>query len=68
MLVAVSLKETKDENVYSISSRSNCEIDVAEVCASFGGGGHKRAAGAKIKADSKEEAVKICIDAFSKVL
>lgn len=68
VLVAVSLKETKDENVYSISSRSNCEIDVAEVCASFGGGGHKRAAGAKIKAASKEEAVKICIDAFSKVL
>lgn len=68
VLVAVSIKETKDENVYSISSRSNCEIDVASACATLGGGGHKRAAGAKITATSPEEAKKICIEAFSRTI
>ena len=68
VLVAVSIKETKDENVYSISSRSNCEIDVSSVCTTLGGGGHKRAAGAKVTASSPEEAKRICIEAFSRVM
>jgi phosphoesterase RecJ-like protein len=30
--------------------RANADIDVSEICAAFGGGGHKRAAGATVSA------------------
>lgn len=57
VMVAVSIKQTtNDENKYSISSRSNCDIDVSKACASIGGGGHIRAAGATLIANSPEEA------------
>lgn len=45
--VAVFLKE-KDENTTKVSMRSKSYADVAEIAASFGGGGHIRAAGATI--------------------
>lgn len=45
--VAVFLKE-KDENTTKVSMRSKSYADVAEIAASFGGGGHVRAAGATI--------------------
>lgn len=65
VLVAISLKQASNENnKYFISSRSNAEIDVSEVCSSLGGGGHKRAAGASISASSEEEAISACRDAF----
>lgn len=64
--VAVSIKETNKPNVYSISSRSNVsEIDVASLCARLGGGGHSRAAGAKVIANSPSEARDIIIATFS---
>lgn len=57
VLVAVSIKQSeKDENKFFISSRANVEIDVSKLCASLGGGGHTRAAGATISKDSPEEA------------
>lgn len=57
VMVAVTIKQTTtDENKYSISSRSNCDIDVSKACASMGGGGHIRAAGATLYANSPEEA------------
>ena len=69
ILVAVSIKQgTKDENKYSISSRANCEIDVSRVCAMLGGGGHSRAAGASIVANSPEEAFDICVPLFEKAV
>lgn len=58
VLVAVSLKQSeKDKTKYSISCRANADIDVGLVCAQIGGGGHKRAAGASIVAETKKEAV-----------
>ncbi len=36
---------------YKISLRSKDDINVARVAEAFGGGGHKNAAGCKIKAD-----------------
>lgn len=69
VLVAVSIKQSgKDEAKYSISSRANCDIDVSEVCALFGGGGHKRAAGATLVASRPEEALKKCIIAFRRAI
>ena len=57
VLVALALKQnSKDETKYSLSSRANAEIDVSRVCQSLGGGGHIRAAGATIIANSADEA------------
>lgn len=67
--VAVSIKQSaKDERKFNISSRSNCDVDVARLCAHFGGGGHIRAAGCTVMADSKEEAENMIITVFSKEL
>jgi phosphoesterase RecJ-like protein len=66
VLVAVSLKQSsKDEQKFSISSRSNCDIDVSEVCAKIGGGGHKRASGATLSAQNSYEAVNTIVSLFS---
>lgn len=40
-----------DDNYYKISLRSKDDINVAKVAEAFGGGGHKNAAGCRIKAD-----------------
>lgn len=45
--VAIMLKEF-DENEIKVSMRSKKHIDVSEICLSFNGGGHKRAAGCTI--------------------
>ncbi len=44
-----------DEVSYKFSVRSNLDIDVSKLCAVFGGGGHKKAAGCTIH-DTKERA------------
>lgn len=65
VLVAVALKQKRcDPCSFRISSRSNAEIDVAAVCETFGGGGHIRAAGGTLRADSPEEAVRLAEKAF----
>ena len=67
--VAVTIKQTTtDENKYSISSRSNCEADVAKACAKIGGGGHIRAAGATLYANSPQEAFDVIAELFSETL
>ena len=55
-LIGVAAKE-KAPGEYRISCRSNCAADVAAVCASFGGGGHTRAAGATVRASSPDELI-----------
>ncbi len=69
VLVALSLKQSsKDEKKYSLSSRANAEIDVSRGCMEFGGGGHIRAAGATIIADSEEEATNMAVSVFSRII
>lgn len=47
----------KGEGAYKISVRSNNDADMSQLCASFGiGGGHKKAAGCTIFADSPDKA------------
>lgn len=48
--LAVTLKEREDG--FKVSLRSSDNIDAARLCAAFGGGGHKRAAGCSFKTDS----------------
>jgi phosphoesterase RecJ-like protein len=45
--------------------RSSCHVDVSAICASFGGGGHVKAAGCTIVCDRGIEAV---VEMVAKVL
>lgn len=51
-------------NTYKASLRSNCDVDVAAVCAVFGGGGHKKAAGCTLFASDIEAAAGIIVGAL----
>lgn len=44
----------KAEQEYKVSLRSNAVVDVSQIAQSFGGGGHKFAAGCTISGDSQE--------------
>lgn len=46
--VAIVFKEVA-ANLIKISVRSRDDVDAAAICATFGGGGHKRAAGAELR-------------------
>ena len=50
--VAALIKQPTAENRFRVSMRSSCDFDVSEICALYGGGGHVRAAGCTITADS----------------
>lgn len=50
--VAAVIKQPTEENKFRISMRSSCDFDVSDVCAHYGGGGHERAAGCTLSADS----------------
>ncbi len=50
--VAAVIKQPTAENRFRVSMRSSCDFDVSEICALYGGGGHIRAAGCTVLADS----------------
>ena len=54
--VAVAIRQSTAEPVFRASMRSSVDFDVAAVCATFGGGGHTRAAGATVQGCSSIEA------------
>lgn len=55
--VAAVIKQHTPEHVYRVGLRSETDaVSVADIAAGFGGGGHIRAAGCAIAADSAEEA------------
>lgn len=67
--VGVAVKQNeKDPSLYKVSMRSSRVCDVSKLCALFGGGGHVRAGGCSVVADSVSEAVKTLVDAISKEL
>ena len=47
VLVGVTLRERKDGS-FKISMRSNRPINVSDICAAMGGGGHPQAAGCQV--------------------
>lgn len=47
VLVGITMRE-KENGIYKFSVRTTGEIDASAICASFGGGGHKAAAGCVI--------------------
>jgi phosphoesterase RecJ-like protein len=67
--IALAIKQSPDDpTTWRISSRANVDVDVSAVCATFGGGGHKRAAGCSIVAPDAETAAAIAIEAFGEAL
>ena len=55
--VAAAIRQPTDEGIYRVSMRSSCHVDVAAVCAEFGGGGHIKAAGCTVSCEGGIEAV-----------
>lgn len=49
----------KDEHKYKVSLRSTGNVDVAEICKKFDGGGHIRAAGCTLEGDLEQVKLKI---------
>ena len=49
MAALIQQHKNGDSNLYHVSLRSDGEIDVAAIAASFGGGGHASAAGFSIQ-------------------
>ena len=64
--VAILFKEVQGE-LTKISVRSRGGVDAAALCASFGGGGHVRAAGAEIE-KSMDEAVRYVLAAATEAI
>lgn len=52
VLVAAVIKQPTSDNRFRVSMRSSCDFDVSEICRLYGGGGHVRAAGCTVTADS----------------
>lgn len=62
--VAAVLRQLSDQPVFRLSTRANVDFDVSAVCATFGGGGHRRAAGATLHADCMESALSLLLSAI----
>jgi phosphoesterase RecJ-like protein len=62
--VGVTIKQ-RDENSYKISMRSANSVNVSDVCASLGGGGHVKAAGCLLHG-TLDEVKKQILDAVEK--
>lgn len=53
VLVGITLKET-EEGVYKVSVRTHAPADASEICKAFGGGGHIRASGCRVRGAEQE--------------
>ena len=65
---AVSVKASPTVGVFRASLRSNDDTDVSSVAAHFGGGGHIRAAGCSVNADSAREALLMIVAELEKII
>ena len=61
---AISLRRTERGGDFRASMRSNSDINVAKIAQKFGGGGHIKAAGCNIAAESIKEALDLLVKAF----
>lgn len=55
--VAIAIRQPGAAGVFRVSMRSSCAYDVAELCATFEGGGHAKAAGCTLTAADMDEAM-----------
>lgn len=66
-LVGVTIRERKDGG-YKLSLRGQPPVDCAAICAEFGGGGHKGAAGCVMDAETAQEVEDAIVAAVGKQL
>ncbi len=64
----VLIKEKEDGIEFGFRAKQNKGVDVGFIASTFGGGGHRLAAGATVKGISIEEAKKKIIEIFSSIL
>lgn len=64
--ISLVMREEKRLGSYRLSTRSDRFADCTALCGAFGGGGHLRAAGASIVADSKEAAIEVVLAELQK--
>ena len=66
--VAFSVRQPEEDGFFRVSMRSVSDVDVAAICARFGGGGHVRAAGCSIKAESLADAANMIIEKIKEII
>ena len=66
--VAIAIRQPGPDKTFRVSTRSSSAVDVSAVCAFFGGGGHIRAAGCTIVADSIQHVADLVITEVEKQL
>lgn len=66
--VAFAVRQSENKPFFRVSMRSSVDIDVADICRKFGGGGHARAAGCSLEARDVDEAEAIIVNAISKYM
>ena len=66
--VAVSVRRMTEQSDFRVSTRSNGDADVSVLCSNFGGGGHAKAAGCSINAETLEQAVEMIVREVKKIL
>lgn len=64
--VAVAIRQPGPDKVFRVSTRSASSVDVSMVCTYFGGGGHVRASGCTIIADSIEHVADLVVGQIEK--
>lgn len=63
---AVAVIQEESENLFSVGLRANFDTDVGAIAKSFGGGGHKKAAGCTLSG-TKDEVMNRIVDSFAEV-
>lgn len=66
--LAAAIKAAPVPDTYRVSLRSADDTDVAAIAATFGGGGHRRAAGCTLHTATAKEATDLIVAAFEKAL
>lgn len=66
--VAFVIKQLEFGGAFRVSMRSKGDTDVSQVCSSFGGGGHKNAAGCSIRAQNASEATEELLRRIRRIL
>lgn len=64
--VAVAIRQPSTEKSFRVSTRSSGNVDVSVVCSYFGGGGHVRASGCTVIADSIGHVADLVVDQIEK--
>lgn len=64
--VALAIRQSTEKNIFRVSARSSSDVDVSVVCEHFGGGGHVKAAGCTVEAESIEKAADLVVAEIEK--